>query len=165
MATIYFAGGCFWGLEKYMASVRGVLDAESGHANGTVTSPTYEQVCTGRTGCAETVKVEYDPAVAPLPLLLDLLYEVIDPTSFNRQGNDIGTQYRTGIYYVDPADAPIIEASLARLGQRYTRPLAIESGPLTSYSPAEEYHQDYLDKKPGGYCHIKPDKFRGAAEA
>lgn len=165
MATIYFAGGCFWGLEKYMESVRGVLDAESGYANGTVEAPTYEQVCTRRTGCAETVKVEYDPVVAPLPFLLNLLYEAIDPTSLNRQGNDIGTQYRAGIYYVDPVDRPLIEASLARLQARYDEPIAIETGPLTSFTPAEEYHQGYLDKNPGGYCHIRPDTFRAAAQA
>lgn len=165
VATIYLAGGCFWGVEKLMASIPGVVDAESGYANGTTDSPSYNEVTTGRTGYAETVRVEYDPTVAPLPFLLDLFYEAIDPTSLNRQGNDVGTQYRTGIFYEDPADRPLIEASLARLQERYDDPLAIESGPLTAYTPAEDYHQDYLDKNPGGYCHIEPGLFEKAATA
>lgn len=165
MATIYFAGGCFWGLEKYMASVRGVTGTEVGYANGAVDSPSYEQVCTGRTGYTETVRVDYDAAVAPLPFLLELLYDAIDPTTLNRQGNDVGTQYRSGIYYVDPADAPLIERSLAQLQGRYDRPIAIETGPLDAYTSAEEYHQEYLDKNPGGYCHINPRMFAKAADA
>lgn len=165
MATIYLAGGCFWGVEKYMASVNGVLNAEAGYANGTTDSPSYRDVTTGRTGYTETVKVEYDPAVAPLPFLLDLFYEAIDPTSLNRQGNDVGTQYRSGIYYSDPADAGIIERSLARLQERYDKPVVIEAEPLIAYTSAEEYHQDYLDKTPGGYCHIDPGLFGKAAAA
>lgn len=165
MATIYLAGGCFWGLEKYVASIEGVTATDVGYANGTVGEPTYRQVCTGQTGCAETVKVDYDPALAPLPFLLDLFYKAIDPTSLNRQGNDVGTQYRTGIYYVDEADRPVIEASLAALREQYRTPIAIEVGPLTSYASAEEYHQDYLDKNPGGYCHIGPRQFLEAASA
>jgi peptide methionine sulfoxide reductase msrA/msrB len=165
VATIYLAGGCFWGVEKYMASVRGVIDAEAGYANGATDSPSYRDVTTGRTGYTETVKVEYDPEVAPLPFLLDLFYEAIDPTSLNRQGNDVGTQYRSGIYYSDPADAPIIERSLARLRERYNKPIVVEAEPLTAYTSAEEYHQDYLDKTPGGYCHINPGLFEKAAAA
>ncbi len=165
MATIYLAGGCFWGVEKYMASVHGVISAEAGYANGTVKSPTYEDVSTGRSGYAETVRVDYDPNVAPLPFLLDLFYEAIDPTSLNRQGNDIGTQYRSGIYYTNPAERPIIEGSLAKLQESYGKPIAIETRPLSSYTPAEAYHQDYLDKNPGGYCHISLDLFEKAAKA
>lgn len=165
MATIYLAGGCFWGVEKYMASVNGVIDAESGYANGVTESPTYAQVVTGRTGHTETVRVEYDPEVAPLEFLLDLIYEAIDPTSVNRQGNDVGSQYRSGIFYSDPADREVIEASLARLQERYDRRLAIRAEPLSSFTPAEEYHQDYLDKNPSGYCHISPALFRKAASA
>jgi peptide methionine sulfoxide reductase msrA/msrB len=165
MSTIYLAGGCFWGLEKYMASIHGVTGTDVGYANGTVESPTYRQVCTGATGCAETVKVEYDTPVAPLPFLLDLFYKAIDPTTLNRQGNDVGTQYRTGIYYEDEADRAAIEDSLARLQEQYRTPIAIEVGPLTGYASAEEYHQDYLDKNPGGYCHIGPGKFAEAAAA
>jgi len=165
MKTIYFAGGCFWGVEKYMALVHGVTATEVGYANGTIKSPTYEDVCTGRTGYAETVRVDYDPKVAPLPFLLDLLYKAIDPTSLNQQGNDIGTQYRSGIYYVDAADRPVIEASLDRLQKRTDKPVVIETRPLGTYTPAEEYHQDYLEKNPGGYCHIRIDQFEAAARA
>ena len=165
MATIYLAGGCFWGVEKYMASVHGVANAESGYANGAIKSPTYGEVSTGRTGYTETVRVDYDPALAPLPFLLELFYKAIDPTSLNRQGNDVGTQYRSGIYYTNPADRPVIERSLAQLQKRYNKPIAVEAEPLKSYTSAEEYHQDYLDKNPGGYCHISPDLFDKAAAA
>ena len=165
MATIYLAGGCFWGVEKYFSLVNGVTATEVGYANGTTESPSYHDVTTGRTGYTETVRVDYDPQVAPLPFLLDLYYEAIDPTSLNRQGNDRGTQYRTGIYYTDPADADTIEASLERLQRRYDRPVVIESGPLTAYTSAEDYHQDYLEKNPGGYCHIGPGLFDKAASA
>jgi peptide methionine sulfoxide reductase msrA/msrB len=165
MATIYLAGGCFWGVEKYMSLVPGVIEAESGYANGTTESPSYRDVTTGRTGYTETVRVEYDPTIAPLPFLLELFYEAIDPTSLNRQGNDRGTQYRSGIYYVDPADGPVIERSLTELQTRYDKPIVVEAEPLTAYTPAEEYHQDYLDKTPGGYCHISRDLFEKAANA
>ena len=165
VATIYLAGGCFWGLEKYMASVNGVLAAEAGYANGTVESPSYQDVTTGRSGYAETVRVDYDPTVAPLPFLLELFYDAIDPTSVDRQGNDVGTQYRSGIYYTDPAELPVIEDSLAQLQERYDEQIAVEAEPLTSYTTAEEYHQDYLDKNPGGYCHIGLDLFEKAASA
>jgi peptide methionine sulfoxide reductase msrA/msrB len=165
MATIYLAGGCFWGLEKYMDSAQGVLDAESGYANGHVENPTYEQVCSGTTGSAETVKVEYDPAVTSLEFLLELYYKAIDPTSVNRQGNDVGSQYRSGIYYADPADLPVIERSLAKLQESTSKPIAVKAEKLTQYARAEEYHQDYLDKHPGGYCHIPKSLFKDAAEA
>jgi len=165
VATIYLAGGCFWGVEKYMASINGVIATESGYANGHTEAPTYRDVTTGRTGYTETVRVDYKPDVAPLVFLLELFYEAIDPTSVNRQGNDVGTQYRSGIYYTDPADRAIIDHSLVQLQRRYDRPLAIEVGPLTSYTRAEEYHQDYLDKNPGGYCHIGRGLFEKAAAA
>lgn len=165
MATIYLAGGCFWGVEKYIASIQGVLNTEAGYANGTTDSPTYGEVVTGLTGDAETVRVDYDPTVAPLPFILELLYKAIDPTSVNRQGNDVGTQYRSGIYYSDEADLPVIERSIAQLQERYDKPIAIEVAPLTSFTTAEEYHQDYLEKNPQGYCHIGGDLFRSAAEA
>jgi methionine-S-sulfoxide reductase len=159
--TIYVAGGCFWGLEKYIGLVNGVVDTEVGYANGANASATYGD----GSGYAEAVKVVYDPAVAPLPFLLDLFYDAIDPTSVNRQGNDLGTQYRTGIYYTDPADKAVIEASLAQLQKKYTQPIAVESRPLTNYARAEDYHQDYLKKDPGGYCHIAQKLFDAAAAA
>lgn len=165
MATIYLAGGCFWGVEKYMSLINGVTDAESGYANGTIESPTYEDVTTGNSGYTETVRVEYDPEVAPLSFLLDLFYKAIDPTTVNRQGNDVGSNYRSGVYYTDPADRAIIEASLAKLQKSYDDPIAVEVKPIKSYTPAEEYHQDYLEKNPGGYCHITPGLFDSAAKA
>jgi peptide methionine sulfoxide reductase msrA/msrB len=158
--TIYVAGGCFWGLEKYIGLVNGVVDTEVGYANGANASATYGD----GSGYAEAVKVVYDPTVAPLPFLLDLFYDAIEPTSVNRQGNDVGTEYRTGIYYADPADEAVIAQSLARLQTKYTQPIAVESGPLTNYARAEDYHQDYLKKNPSGYCHI-PQKLFDAASA
>jgi peptide methionine sulfoxide reductase msrA/msrB len=159
--TIYVAGGCFWGLEKYIDLVSGVVDAEVGYANGANAAATYGD----GSGYAEAVKVVYDPAVAPLPFLLDLFYDAIEPTSVNRQGNDVGTEYRTGIYFTDPADEAVIERSLARLQKRFAQPIAVESGPLTNYSRAEDYHQDYLEKNPDGYCHIAQKLFDAAAAA
>jgi methionine-S-sulfoxide reductase len=151
---IYLAGGCFWGTEKYLSLIPGVLRTEVGYANGNTAAPGYEDVCYRDTGHAETVKVEYDPAALDLPALLSLFYQAIDPTSINRQGADRGTQYRTGIYYVDEADSPVIRESLGELQKRYDKPLAVEAEALKNYYPAEEYHQKYLDKNPGGYCHI-----------
>jgi peptide methionine sulfoxide reductase msrA/msrB len=159
--TIYIAGGCFWGLEKYIGLVKGVVDVEAGYANGANASATYGD----GSGYAEAVKVVYDPSVAPLPFLLDLFYDAVDPTSVDRQGNDIGTEYRTGIYYTDPADAAVIEKSLAELQTSYAEPIAIESAPLVNYTRAEEYHQDYLQKNPDGYCHIPQKLFDAAAAA
>jgi peptide methionine sulfoxide reductase msrA/msrB len=159
--TIYVAGGCFWGLEKYIGLVNGVVDTEVGYANGADASATYGD----GSGYAEAVKVVYDPTVAPLRFLLDLFYDAIEPTSVNRQGNDVGTEYRTGIYYRDPADKAVIERSLARLQKKFTEPIAVESGPLTTYTRAEDYHQDYLKKDPGGYCHIPQKLFDAAAAA
>ena len=162
--SIYLAGGCFWGTAHLFSLVPGVSSATAGYANSTVPSPSYEQVCTGHTGAAETVQVDYNPDSVGLTDLLKLFFKSIDPTSVNRQGNDCGTQYRTGIYYVDKSDAPVIETELATLQRRHTTPLAIEYGPLQNFYPAEEYHQDYLYKNPGGHCHVKPALFKEAKE-
>jgi len=164
-SVIYLAGGCFWGMEKYLASIRGVISTEVGYANGNKLNPTYEEVCKANTGHAETVKVEYDRDIIGLEFLLDIYYQAIDPTSVNRQGGDVGTQYRTGIYYVDEQDRPIIERSIAELAKKYTAPIAIEVKPLENFSPAEEYHQRYLEKNPGGYCHIGEHLFDVARNA
>lgn len=150
---IYLAGGCFWGVEAFMQRIRGVIDAQSGYANGNTLNPTYQEVCKG-SGHAEVVKVTYDPAQISLATLLDYYFKVIDPVSINQQGEDKGIQYRTGIYYVDPQDEPIIRTALAELQKGYNQPLAVENEPLEQYFPAEEYHQNYLDKNPTGYCHI-----------
>lgn len=157
--VIYLAGGCFWGTEKYMSLIKGVVDTEVGYANGKTQNPTYEDVCRRNTGHAETVRVVYNPEEIPLEDLLKLFYRVIDPTAVNRQGNDIGTQYRTGIYYVDKEDEAIIRASLDELQKKYKEPLAVELMDLQNFYVAEDYHQDYLDKNPSGYCHISQAEF------
>lgn len=161
---IYLAGGCFWGTAHLFSLVPGVEETVAGYANSIVPAPTYQEVCTGRTDAAETVEVVYDDNKVGLTDLLKLYFKSIDPLSLNRQGNDTGTQYRTGIYYTDEADKPVIEAQLAGLQRRYDRPLAIETGKLKNFYPAEEYHQRYLYKNPGGYCHVNPALFREAKE-
>lgn len=150
---IYLAGGCFWGTEAFMQRIKGVIDAESGYANGNSLNPTYQEVCKG-SGHAEVVKVTYDAEQIALSTLLDYYFKVIDPISINQQGEDKGIQYRTGIYYVDPQDAPVVTQALVTLQTQYAEPLAVENEMLEHYFPAEEYHQDYLDKNPNGYCHI-----------
>ncbi|MCM1292079.1 MAG: peptide-methionine (S)-S-oxide reductase MsrA [Bacteroides sp.] len=162
MATIYLAGGCFWGTAHLFSLVKGVTATTAGYANSTVPNPTYRHVCNGDTEAAETVRVDYDPSVVGLTDLLMLYFRSIDPTSLNRQGGDVGTQYRTGIYYTDPADADVIEAALATLQRRHSDPIRIEWGPLKNFYPAEDYHQDYLVKNPGGYCHINTRLFEEA---
>lgn len=159
---IYLAGGCFWGTEKYLSNIQGIMETEVGYANGNTANPTYEQVCRHNSGHAETVRVVYDPSKIRLAFILDLYYDVINPTSINKQGGDIGTQYRTGIYYVDEHDLPIIKESIAKLQTKYEKAIAIEVKPLENYYIAEEYHQKYLDKNPTGYCHINPSKFLDA---
>ncbi|MBP1764167.1 MAG: peptide methionine sulfoxide reductase [Firmicutes bacterium] len=162
---IYLAGGCFWGIEKYLSLVKGIVDTEVGYANGNTENPSYEDVCRRETGHAETVRVLYNPDEVSLDFILKLFYDVIDPVAHNRQGNDIGSQYRTGIYYVDQKDEAIIANSIKELQKSYTKPLAIEVMPLQNYYPAEEYHQKYLDKNPNGYCHIRGEKFMKAKQA
>lgn len=162
---IYLAGGCFWGTEHFLKLVPGVLKTEVGFANSIVPNPSYKLVCTGTTDAAETVEVVYDADSVSLPYLLDLYFKTIDPTSLNRQGHDEGTQYRTGIYYTDPADKPVIENAVAQLQLNYSEPLVVEVEPLKNFYPAEDYHQDYLDKHPGGYCHLDPSLFELAKKA
>ena len=151
---IHLAGGCYWGVEKYMRNVPGVLATEVGFANGNTDAPTYRQVCDEHTGHAETVKVTYDADAVPLDKLLRLFFRIIDPTSVDRQGHDVGHQYRTGVYHTDAADVPVIQEELKKLEQTVGQPLAVEACPLQQFWPAEEYHQKYLDKNPGGYCHV-----------
>ena len=153
---IYLAGGCFWGCQKYFDLMDGVRETEVGYANGPTANPSYEEV-KHHAGHAETVRIDYDPDVLPLRALLEAYFQVIDPTSVNKQGGDEGVQYRTGIYYVNEADLPVIETALTALAARYEKPLAIECKPLECFYPAEEYHQKYLEKNPNGYCHIHFD--------
>lgn len=151
---IYYAGGCFWGVEEYFSRIPGVYDTVSGYANGNVDHPTYEEVCTRTTGFTEAVRVQYDPDVITLRTLTELYFKIIDPVSVNRQGNDRGNQYRTGIYYTDESDRAVAMRVMRFVQNGYDKPLAVELEPLKNFYPAEDYHQDYLKKNPGGYCHI-----------
>jgi peptide-methionine (S)-S-oxide reductase/peptide methionine sulfoxide reductase msrA/msrB len=162
LKEIYLAGGCFWGTEKYLSNIPGIMKTDVGYANGNTENPSYEEVKHHNTGHAETVRVFYDPAKIRLEFILNLYYDVIDPTSVNRQGEDCGSQYRTGIYYIDGQDLPVILESIRSLQLKYDKPIAIEVLPLQNYYLAEEYHQKYLDKNPNGYCHIHKAKFEQA---
>lgn len=159
---IYLAGGCFWGTEHYFKQVRGVVETEVGFANGHLDNPSYKQVKAGDTGFAETVHIKYDPAVVSLDLLLDLYFKSIDPLSLSRQGEDEGTQYRTGVYYTDPSDLQVIDKAFSVVEEAVGQPLAVEKLPLQNFFTAEEYHQDYLDKNPTGYCHLPAALFEYA---
>lgn len=152
--TIYLAGGCFWGVQAYFQRIDGVMDTEVGYANGQTNAPTYEDVCYRHTGHAETVKVTYDADKLNLADLLRYYFRVVDPTSLNRQGNDIGTQYRTGVYYTDPADQVITQTVIDAEQKHHAHRIVIENEPLRQFFPAEDNHQNYLAKNPGGYCHI-----------
>lgn len=163
--TIYFAGGCFWGTEHFFKQIDGVTDTEVGYANSVIPHPTYREVCTGQTQAVEGVRVVYDTAKIDLPYLIRLYLMTIDPTSVNRQGNDAGTQYRTGIYYTTADQQRTAIAELDKEATRHSRPLAVEIKPLINFYSAEEFHQDYLDKNPGGYCHINPKLFEVARNA
>jgi len=159
---IYLAGGCFWGMEDLIGALDGVLSTQVGYANGSTPNPAYQEVCTGATGHAETVRVTYDPERISLAVLLDWFFRAIDPFALNRQGPDRGTQYRSGIYYTDPADEAAIRTAAAGLERAHGRPVATEILPLSCFYPAEEYHQQYLKKNPGGYCHIPQALLREA---
>ena len=154
LREIYFAGGCFWGVEEYFSRIPGVHDVTVGYANGAKDDPSYEEVCSGKTGYAETVHIRYDPQVVGLRTLAEQFFKIINPVSVNRQGNDVGSQYRTGMYYVNDDDRKILAAVMDQVQKTYDRPLAVELLPLQNYYLAEDYHQDYLKKNPGGYCHI-----------
>jgi peptide methionine sulfoxide reductase msrA/msrB len=160
---IWLAGGCFWGIDKYLGLIPGVIRTVVGYANGSTPQPTYEEVCGGRTGHAETVAVTYDSERLDLGDLLALFLDVIDPTSLNQQGNDVGPQYRSGIFYEDPADRAVAEAVLAEAQARLMARIVVELAPLTQFWPAEDYHQDYLLRQPQGYCHISPAAFASVA--
>ena len=153
MRSIYLAGGCFWGMQKFFDQFEGVLSTEVGYANGPDRAPTYQEVCRN-SGHAETVRIDYDEGKLSLDKLLDLFFLVIDPLSVNKQGGDEGIQYRTGVYYTNPDQLPMIQAAFEKEAAKVGSPLAVELLPLTNFFPAEEYHQKYLDKNPGGYCHI-----------
>ena len=151
---IVLAGGCFWGTEAYLKRLPGIIQTEVGYANSSTPQPSYEEVCSGETGAAEAVRVIYDKEVISLPLLLEAYLRTVDPTSLNRQGNDRGTQYRTGIYWTDERDEPIVVSELGKVERRIGRRVRVEACPLQSFYPAEPYHQNYLDANPLGYCHV-----------
>ena len=162
---IYLAGGCFWGTEHYLKQIRGVISTEVGFANGHTANPTYKEVYTDTTGHAETVRVIYDPDVLSLRFLIQLYFKAIDPVSMNRQGHDEGTRYRTGVYYTDSEDLPVIKEVFEEVQATLEAPLAVELLPLSGFYNAEGYHQDYLDKNPDGYCHLPTSMFAFARRA
>lgn len=163
LKTIYLAGGCFWGMQKLMDSLKGVVSTQVGYANGNKEIiPDYKLVCAGNTGYKETVKIDYDPQIIPLENILKAYFYVIDPTVENKQGNDSGTQYQTGVYYTDEADLPAINAAAEEVRQNQSV-FKVEIKPLEVFYPAEEYHQKYLQKNPGGYCHISGGEISACA--
>ena len=154
MQKAYFAGGCFWGVEAYFEKIEGVEDAISGYANGTIDNPKYDQVILGSTSFTETVEVTYDSTIVSLERLIAHYFKIVDPTSLNKQGNDVGTQYRTGIYYLSDNEQEIIYKMLSLEQLKWDNEIVIENKPLENFFLAEEYHQDYLAKNPSGYCHV-----------
>ncbi|MDR1198188.1 MAG: peptide-methionine (S)-S-oxide reductase MsrA [Prevotellaceae bacterium] len=158
-SEIYLAGGCFWGVEHFMSLIRGIVCTEAGYANGTTENPSYSDVCNNNTGHAETVHVIYDENTISLEKILSLFFKIIDPSSLNRQGNDTGVQYRTGIYYTRADDLPVIEKMINQLSTDCTKPVVVEISELKNFYSAEDYHQKYLRKNPSGYCHINPELF------
>lgn len=165
MKEIYLAGGCFWGTEHFFKQIKGVVQTEVGFANGHTVNPTYKEVYTDSTGYAETVRIAYDPQVATLEFLLNMFFKAIDPTSLNKQGHDEGTRYRTGVYFTDDADLPVIRKVFAEQQALLPHPIVVEVEPLRQFYPADESHQDYLDKHPDGYCHLPLELFEYARKA
>lgn len=162
---IYLAAGCFWGAERYFKMIHGVVATEVGYANGCIFHPTYREVKTDSTGYAETVHVTYDTGVIGLDRILQLYFKAIDPLSVNKQGEDEGTRYRTGIYYSDEKDLESINRIYERVEGELKSKLAVEVKPLKNFYRAEDEHQDYLDKHPGGYCHISESLMEFARSA
>lgn len=154
MKEIVFAGGCFWGVEAYFNTIDGVISTKVGYANGHTENPTYKEVCENTTGYAEACYIKYDEKKVILEKLLEAYWKVVDPTIKDRQGHDVGTQYRTGVYYIDENDLKVILKSKEEEQKKYEAPIVTEFLPLENFYDAEEYHQKYLDKNPNGYCHI-----------
>ena len=167
LQTITLGGGCFWCTEAVFDRVRGITDVESGYTNGQTIQPTYEQICQGDTGHAEVVRLTFDADEISLEEILEIFFHTHDPTTLNRQGNDVGTQYRSGIYYDNPSHGELADGMVRQMSQDklFGAPIITEVKPLANYSTAEDYHQDYFAKHPGqGYCAMvvgpKVDKFR-----
>lgn len=157
--TIYLAGGCFWGIEAYFGYIRGVVKTRVGYANSNVSNPSYEMVCYGNTNAVETVEILYDSNIISLDSILGEFFSIIDPTTLNRQGNDIGTQYRSGIYFINESDKEIIQNYILNISSNYDKKILTEIRKLENFFEAESYHQKYLRKNPNGYCHIDLSKF------
>jgi peptide-methionine (S)-S-oxide reductase len=152
--TATLAGGCFWGVEELVRKLPGVVDTTVGYAGGTLDNPRYEDVKTGRTGHAESLQIEFDPSNISYDDILDFFFRLHDPTTANRQGNDIGTQYRSAIFYHDDAQRTAAERAIERAQSKWPRRIVTEVVPFTNFYPAEGYHQDYLQRYPNGYtCH------------
>lgn len=154
MKSIYLAGGCFWGIQRYMDQFNGILNTTVGYANGNTQNPSYEEVKSQKSGHTETVKVVYDDTIIALRKILEYFYLVIDPTSINKQGEDEGVSYRTGIYYVEEVELETVNNVTKEIQKQYDRPIVVGIERLDNFYPAEEYHQKYLEKNPEGYCHI-----------
>lgn len=154
MKTIVVAGGCFWGVEAYMSKINGIAQTKVGYANGTKDNPTYNEVCLGNTGHTEACLISYDESIVSLEKILNKFWSIIDPTVANRQGPDVGSQYRSGIYYSDKSDLDIILKTKNEVQRKYDKPIVTQVQVLACFYDAEEYHQKYLQKNPGGYCHI-----------
>ena len=154
MKKIYLAGGCFWGVEHYLSLIQGIRETTVGYANSDIPSPVYEDLKAHRSSASETVEAVYDETVISLKEVLEMFFRIIDPTILDQQGHDIGHQYRTGIYYVDEQDLPVIQEAMEELASHYDKPIVTEVLKLESFTKAEDYHQDYLIKNPDGYCHV-----------
>ena len=163
-ATAYFAGGCFWGLERYYQGVNGVTSTTVGYAQSNTPDPSYKQVCSGATDAAETVKVEFDPQRVSLRTLTLLFLDVVDPFTVDQQGNDVGRQYRSGLFSLDEMQADVYRTALRELQAHEGQAPVVIVEPLRNFYTAETYHQDYLDKNPGGYCHISFAKIANVAK-
>lgn len=154
MKSIVVAGGCFWGVDAYMSKIDGIVETTVGYVNGTKKDPTYDEVCSGNTGYAEACLISYDEKLVSLEKILNKFWGIIDPTVLNRQGADVGSQYRSGIYYSDKNDLDIILKIKKEIQSKYEKVIVTEIQPLSCFYDAEDYHQKYLQKNPGGYCHI-----------
>ena len=160
MKKIVLAGGCFWGVEEYYRRLKGVGLTRVGYAQGLKENPTYQEVCTGKTFHAEVVEIEYDPTIISFEKILEHLFRIIDPTSLNKQAHDVGTQYRVGVYPDNDEEIEVVKAYIAKRQNEYSKPIVLEVDRLRDFYDAEAYHQKYLDKNPGEYCHVNMNLIR-----
>jgi len=157
---IVVAGGCFWGVQEYYRRLKGVLDTKVGYAQGITDNPTYEDVCSGNTNFTEVVYIKYDSNVINLNKICDHLFRIIDPLSINKQGGDVGSNYRTGVYYINEPDKKIIDKFISKQQKKYYSQIVVEVEKLIKFYDAEDYHQDYLEKNVHGYCHVDFTKIK-----